>query len=300
MRYALNPGKPLPDELARVAAEQIALARKSLHRREPDLHEAVHAARRAIRRTRAVLALARAPLGEEFYQSSVVPLREAGRRLSTLRDAHSVIAALARIPPRAVFSATARSRLEALLIAYRDRFALQANTILRAADGQLARAAIAVPLWFAPMDNGALQEGLRRGAARAARAAQAAKGEIDEEALHRFRQRTRVHFLQVELLQDCWPAVVEAHADEAKRLAQTMGAERDLYLLQRRLHRLRRPLATDCPTPVALQRLDRRRRELRRVAFGLARLVFAERPGALSRRLAGYLDVAVAAPGATV
>jgi CHAD domain-containing protein len=292
MRFALDPSRPLPAELTRVATEQIAFARRALRTRKPDLHEAVHDARRAIRRTRAVLALARTPLGEAYYQTAVAPLRAAGRGLSRLRDSHSVIEALERIPPRAVFPKEARTRLVNLLIGHRERLASNATPVLRAADRWLARAAITVPLWFAPMDAASLREGLRRGCARAARAARAARDDPGDLLLHRFRQRTRVHSLQVEILRDCWPDVVDAQADEAKRLAQTMGAERDLFLLQRRLLRLRRPLSGACPTATALARLDRRRRGLRRTAFELAKLVFAERPAALARRLAAYQEAA--------
>ena len=64
-------------------------ARRALRLRHPS-DESVHAARKAIKRARAALRLLRGTLGEASYQHENAALRDAGRRLSPLRDAKSM------------------------------------------------------------------------------------------------------------------------------------------------------------------------------------------------------------------
>ncbi|MGH8670054.1 MAG: CHAD domain-containing protein, partial [Burkholderiales bacterium] len=94
-----------PTMLDRVPDPQLALA-KALHRalallRRPRFADrSVHEIRREIKRARAALRLLRDALGKEAYARENAALRDAGRRLSAVRDARVVQETLERVAKR--------------------------------------------------------------------------------------------------------------------------------------------------------------------------------------------------------
>ena len=95
MYYWIQAGFELRGDVRRVADEQFELLRRHLFDPAPDPHEAVHEARRALRRLRALLALFQDEVGSE-YDNLREPYRSCTRALSGLRDAHALVETLAR------------------------------------------------------------------------------------------------------------------------------------------------------------------------------------------------------------
>jgi len=91
-----DPGTALRDYgLAELATAMDALANRGRH-----VHHGVHLARKAIRRTRAMLALGKPVLGPGARLIDH-QLRDVNRRMSSLRDAHALVETLVRdVPPR--------------------------------------------------------------------------------------------------------------------------------------------------------------------------------------------------------
>ncbi|MDX1420311.1 MAG: CHAD domain-containing protein, partial [Rubricoccaceae bacterium] len=88
--YQLRLDRPLDREIERLFRSQVNRARRALRR--PD-DEAVHTARKALKRARAVLRLVRGALPENLYGALDDAVRGLGRRLGPVRDA-AVAAAL--------------------------------------------------------------------------------------------------------------------------------------------------------------------------------------------------------------
>ncbi len=293
MAYALDLRLPLAAELCRAVREQCAQARACLRRRGTGLPEAVHDARRAVRRARAALLLARPALAPEAYAQALGPWREAGRLLTVLRDAESAIEALQRLQREVpdLLTPAALAHLMRRLRQRRDRLERAANQDLDAAHAALGVAQRAIPGWTAVVDADSLWRGLRRGYVRAARAGRAAAGAApDAAAWHEFRQRVRAHWLQLELLRLLWPAVLGAHAQEARRLSQLLGHERDLLLLEQRLAALRGELAADCPREPVRARIALLRERLRQRGSALAAVLYSEDGRDFARRVRRYAE----------
>lgn len=291
MAYALDLRLPLAAELCRAVREQCALARACLRRRGAQLPEAVHNARRAVRRARAVLLLARPALAAEAYFQALGPWREAGRLLTALRDAESAIEALQRLQQEVpeLLTPAASARLMRGLRQRRDRLERAAAPDLDAAYAALGVAQRGIPAWTAGVDAESLWRGLRQGYNRAARAGRAAAGAApDAAAWHEFRQRVRAHWLQVDVLRPLWPAVLGAHAQEARRLSQLLGHERDLLLLDQRVAALRGELAADCPREPARARIAQLRERLRQRGVALAAVLYSEGGRDFARRMRRY------------
>lgn len=288
MAYALDPRMPPATELCRVVREECRQAKAHLRRRGSLLPESVHEARRALRRVRAALLIVRPGLAAADYAAALAPWREAGRRLCAQRDAQSAIEALERLERVAptLLTPSARARLERGLRRRRDRLSRGADPELDAALVELGGAQRAIAGWTSALTPEVLWRGMRDGHARAtAAAALAAAAPADDPAWHRFRQRVRAHWLQLELLRPVWPALVGAQAQEARRLSQLLGRERDLLLLDQRLVALRGDPAPDCPRTPLRAEVARRRERMRSRALALAAVSFSEGARAFSRRL---------------
>ena len=93
MSFVLHLEQPLPLEIERIASEQATSALSELRKIERSrtdfeqfvcvVDEAVHTARKALKKTRATLRLVRDEIGEEVYQRENVAYREAGRSVQS-------------------------------------------------------------------------------------------------------------------------------------------------------------------------------------------------------------------------
>ena len=92
MSYRLDLSEPIPDALRAVAVERLERAVKRLrddHGEDPV--EAVHGARKDLKKTRALLRLARPGLPPDVYRRENVELRDIGRAMSAGRDADVMV-----------------------------------------------------------------------------------------------------------------------------------------------------------------------------------------------------------------
>src|SRR5215218_7361593 len=92
-RYRLEAGEPMPDGVRRIALGQLDLVADDIAAPDdgPD-DEAVHEARKAFKRLRALLRVNRDQLGDDIRRRENAAFRDAGRRLSGARDARVVVA----------------------------------------------------------------------------------------------------------------------------------------------------------------------------------------------------------------
>src|SRR3954468_5040150 len=97
--YRLDPGRPVGEELRRVIGDQLRAASTALGRPDeaagteggpsgPD-DEAIHSARKHIKKARSALRLARADLGPAIVKHAQAELRDCADRLSAQRDLDS-------------------------------------------------------------------------------------------------------------------------------------------------------------------------------------------------------------------
>src|SRR5436190_15203214 len=99
--FRIVPGEPVPDEVRRVAVGRIDHALDEL-RGDSDSSraEAVHEARKDMKKLRALLRLVRGELGEELYVHENTVFRDTGRQLSGVRDADVMIHTLSDLEAR--------------------------------------------------------------------------------------------------------------------------------------------------------------------------------------------------------
>ena len=236
MGYKLRHKDPA-EEVRKVARQGIDKAIEALSVLPAERAEGVHQARKRFKELRALLRLVRKPLGGEYKRENQC-LRDLGRALAESRDAAAMLESwdlLAqrfagpfaedgfRLARRRLYDRARRGeadtsgieqRIDAVkseLLAFRDRV-----------DGWKLTAS-GFDLFAA---------GVKRTYADGC--AELAKVRIDlsDEQLHEWRKRVKDHWYQTRLLTPGWPTLMQLRSDTLKRLADMLGDDHDLAMMQ--------------------------------------------------------------------
>lgn len=287
--YKLRLDRPLDREIARLFRSQVNRARHAL--KTPD-DEGVHTARKAIKRARAALRLARGPLPADRYRTLDHTVRGIGRRLAPVRDAAVALGLVDLLKAEGDLKASVAKRLYGYLDAERASawrtlegdggIAVLRDELdaLRLAKGELHG-----------VDALGLHDGLARtyvrGRERLAQSVERSHAEV----LHAWRRQVKHLGYQLRLLTPVWGPVLRATAREFDALSDALGDDHDLA----ELARLARHADLDEKALRAVQRLTRtRRRALQTVIWPLGARLYAEEAGAFAGRLIVYLAAALA------
>ena len=244
--------------MPRTAAKQVAEAMRAQAQREcatllrelggpGDFHGAVHEARKAVRRLRALLAL----VEDELAGAQVADraLARVGKSLSALRDAQVLVATAQAMAARD--GAKGWSPVIARLTLRRDALVakvLASDPGLRrrgAAVERIARRLDALP--WAELKPAHIRHGLRRSLRRVAKAEKKAKADPAVEHLHRWRRRVRRLRMQLEAVADVAPGLAKQAGPlpggetlkTLHALGDRLGAQQDERLLRNVLRRMR-------------------------------------------------------------
>jgi hypothetical protein len=292
--YRFQPHEPTQQAVQRIASGCLNAALSELALQDGQ-GRAVHEARKRLKETRAVLALARRALGKHVYRRENSQLRKAARELTEAREAAARVGCVDMLLERFADQVAGKSfqSIRSRILEERDRAIEQAaqsaelaeaKTALSAAQERLASLELSRQGWPA------ISPGLRRGYARARRAMQRAYARPTPERFHEWRKRAKRHYYHLELL-DVLPAseVASQRRKELKLLSEWLGDDHDLAELDRYLARNESELEA---IAVALLRTlaQNRSNELRARAGDLGKRLFAEKPKAFRRSLRGELE----------
>lgn len=276
--YRLKPREPLPEGIARIAQGRIDHAIEELRgRTDSTPEEAVHEARKDMKKLRALLRLVRGEIGGSTYARENACFRDAARELAGARDSDVMLETLEQLDVPAGLGCELRK-------------AIQAHRARDGADGRRAAASRVAAIlgeargrtdaWPLERDSfAALREGLERTYHRGRRDFEAVRAEPTVERLHEWRKRVKELWYQHTLLRSLWPPVMEAMADQAHELADRLGDDHDLAVLADwvREH-------TDTG-PELFEAVERKRSRLQAEALTLGARLYADKPGAYVRRL---------------
>lgn len=291
-RYRLGAGEPLAAGVRRIATGQLDLIADQLASISNDASDdPVHEARKAFKRLRALVRLTRDQLGDDVRARENAAFRDAGRVLSSQRDAEVMVEALDDLTRRAGngVQPDALAGLRATLVTAREREA-------EADGGGSARARVLTAVaaarervaeWPLPEDAGvdALAPGLRRIQRQGRRAYRAARAEPTAETLHELRKRTKDLWHAVQVARPAAPGRMRKLAQRSHELSDALGADHDLVTL---LAFARERGGIPARERDLLERLvAARQAELRKDALRRARKLYALKPrrlAALARR----------------
>jgi CHAD domain-containing protein len=292
MAYRLADGEAADQGIRRIAAEQLDRAINELTdgiRADPV--EAVHSARKALKKERSLLRLSRGSMKSSERRRENAVCRDAGRRLSAARDAEVVVEALDGLAetyggqlPQKTFTAI-REHLHAAGDA--PRRSLMDSGITGEVAEELKTTRVRVEQWRLQHEGWkAVKGGLRRSYRRGRKAFKRAQENPSTEALHEWRKRAKDYWYHLRLLQPVAPETMKGHAKDAHLLSDLLGDDHDLALLRERLLEAAPALPVDVEPVIVL--LEHRRGQLQAQAKLLGDRLYAEKPKAFRRRIRAY------------
>jgi CHAD domain-containing protein len=290
--YRLRLREPLGYGVRRVARGRLDTAVERLRDADLDEIEAVHEARKDLKKLRSALRLVRPVLGDHIYRRENERYRDAARRLSNVRDAQALAETVAALedrfadePPPGGWKpiAQALARADGADPAEVDRRREQAAAEIESGRRELETLSL-------PGDGfEVVGSGLRRAYSRGRKRFAEAAGDPTDERLHEWRKRVKDLWYHLRLLRAAWRKVLEPLADQAHELADRLGDDHDLVVLRERLDQTEIALTAE-QREYLDDLIARRRRELQAEAFALGERLYAEKPKHFARRLGAYWE----------
>jgi CHAD domain-containing protein len=276
--YRLKRKESLPAGVARIARGRIDDAIDELSGEAGSSpEEAVHNARKDMKKLRALLRLVRGELGDDVYRRENECFRDAAAELSGVRDADVMLATLEGLELEEAVSGPVRQALEAHRVRTGGGSRGQAASLVI---GILTEARARVEHWPLEHDDfDVLRPGLTRMYKRGRRELRATRGEPSVEGLHEWRKRTKELWYEHTLLRFVWKPVMDAVGDEAHTLSDLLGDDHDLAVL------LAWAQEHSEPKPELVEAVEARRAALQQEAFELGARLYADRPKIFVRRL---------------
>ena len=289
MGYRFESDENVDEAFARCGREQLDRAVRELSEEiDRDPVTAVHSARKALKKERALLRVAHGAIPARQRRRQQAVLRAASRSLSEARESEALVHTTDQLAkqfagqiPAASFAAV-RERLERERAAERTRlFTVTRNN---EAVQELGAARLRVDeVNLRPGGWQALDQGVLRTYRRGRKAFHVARQEPTSDALHAWRKRVKDLWYELRLLGAvCGPAV-RGQAKEADRLAELLGDDHDLAMLSHALAGAIGDLPVDLEPLRGL--IDYRRARLEAEAFAVGERLYAEKPKAFRRRL---------------
>ena len=289
--YRFDTGETARDGVLRIARGQLELTIDLLRdERDPDGRgEAVHEARKALKRLRALLRLSNGTVADRRFRRENVVLRDAGRALSGTRDAQVLLDTLDELSARYAegLQIGTWSRLRESLAATAAQS--PASTVNGGSPllDVLSNVRERVVTWPLPQDEGPalLASGFADVYRRGRRAFRAARSQPAPETLHELRKRAKDLWYAAQLLKPVSAKEMSMLGRDAHRLSELLGEDHDLTILQEHASRDQRPMtAVELELLVALT--GHRQRALRTEAMQCASRLYREKPKSLLPRLA--------------
>ena len=271
MAFALDLNDAtLEISLRRIASEELGFALARLPR--TDRPEAVHAIRKHIKKTRAVLRLVRTGLAVQPEENS--NLRSIALALATRRDASArLITFQSLFPDPPACLSPLRDHLVTATQAADDPISEDVREALSALRARAAH-------WtLRGKDDTILRQGLADTRRKAIRALKAARADPTSELLiHDLRKRAKDHWYQARLFAPCWPELFKPLAATADRLGESLGEHHDLTLFAHQIAGLSPEAVPDEARCLLDAAIDSARTRIADAAFPTAARLFAGDP----------------------
>jgi CHAD domain-containing protein len=302
MPYRFKLGESMPQAVRRIVAEEMESAASQLDGNgEKKREEGIHEARKSVKKTRALLRLVAGELGDVRGKENT-RLRDAGRKLSELRDAGAIVGTFDDL--RAAYpkerGLAALETIRAGLVTRRDQAMDQAGidarlqTMAKSLRGTTKR----LKSWPLEKDGfAAIKDGLEASFRAGRRAMARARKRPRAENFHEWRKRAKDHWYHIRLIEPLWSDVMQAYEKSLKELETWLGDDHNLVVLREKLTSEPDLRADAKAAALAIRLIDRRQKELRKNALALGvRIYEEEKPREFTRRMKRLWDAWQAAP----
>lgn len=284
MKFCIKVKEPLPKAVHRIAAEQLKLAADKTARNASA--NSIHCARKAIKRTRAVLKMLRCGGHDTAVRKEDRALGDAARHLAAERDIHVQCAALKCLPICGANGACnpLRQKLkkaEADLQPKKNAQVNQFHTAIKTAQTRLAQ-------WpVADLDRKQLASTLKRSYQRTRKRFERVCEVSTSTKLHSWRKAAKTFWHQLQLANTFTSKKIKRLTADMEDLTGYLGDDHDLFLLSQSLAG-----AADAQSLALREELRKRRTKLQKRALKLAKKTFALAPSEFHKQISRCLNQA--------
>jgi CHAD domain-containing protein len=294
-KYHWKADESVADGLRRMLSEQLQCAVWHLSQSAESTDEAVHEARKALKKARSAMRLLQSVLGSQFGKENAA-LRDVGRKLSPVRDAQALIEMFDELNGKYREEVGDRS-----LASVRDGLVARRQALSREFQGKhlrgtvlksLRESAARVEQWdLEALDFPALSRGFARTIRRNRVACRDAYGESTPEAFHEWRKRAKDLRYHFGLMAKAWPPVLGGFEDAARELESKLGDDHNLVLMRNTIVEKPARFGKQKDIKAFLEIVDEHQQELRWEAKILAQRLYAGKPRRWRRQLKTYWSV---------
>jgi len=271
--------EPLPKGIRRLARSQIDAACRALQGSEPS---AVHEARKALKKLRALLQLVAPEFGRKAFLAEKQHFQDAARLLAPLRDADAQVRALDGLIQNGGLEPEDFAQMRKPLTAATDRLARAAGRpkhraaeLLRLARGRVRR-------W--PLDEmewSRLAKEIRRTYRKGRKALALHQREQTLETFHAWRKRAKELWYHLRIAQALLPESVAERIALCGEIGELAGSARDLALL----HTTLLAQKDGVERALLIGEIEVRLPELQQAALERGTRLYAEKPRVFAKRL---------------
>lgn len=293
MGYQFKQQESLASGVRRIADEQLSQAIQILQDPEQNRHYAIHEVRKRFKKMRGLIRLVRSGLGDE-YSTINVWYRDAGRRLSRIRDAESLLESLHALQERfpdpayselfAEFEMRLQERKQKVVDEWVDL-----DQELEELSAQLTEAKNLVENWkIKGASTKVLKAGLKQNYQRGTEALAQLHQSPHDELFHECRKRSKYHLYHIRLLNAVWPTILSARQAELDELNDYLGDDHDLAVMTQVITGEPEVFGTSTDVDQLLTLIRQQRHDLQTAGLKLADRIFAEKPKAFANRIKNY------------
>ncbi|MCI0540934.1 MAG: CHAD domain-containing protein [Verrucomicrobiales bacterium] len=278
----------------RLGRERIEHALECL--KECDRAEAIHCARKDIKKVRAVLRLVCTRIRKKDWCRLTDQLRQAAKQLAVPRDAYVKPRTLRNLihhfKGQLAAGALRHVRTELRTACDEQMKEFTKEKTVQSVERTLRRAAKELDhLKVNGEDWKALCPGVKRAYSAGQHAYETVLKDPSPENFHEWRKRAKDLWYQVTLLRRLWPEQMDAMERELEALGEHLGDDHDLVMLRQAVEEKGASVGNPRELELLNGLIEERQRKLRTAALAVGSRFYAEKPSAFSNRLARYWQV---------
>ena len=238
MSYRFEAGEKISEGLKRIASEQCEMAIEKLKAQGVSRDEAIHDARVCFKKIRAVLRLAKSEISKETYKQENIYYRDAGRRLSAVRDTAAVIETIDKLTERYAgqLSADPFEKYRAAFLKSNRKRQSEKKKALSEVRRTMKAARQRIDVW--PISGNKfpiIGKGLKKVYKDGRLNFVNAYDQADAESFHEWRKQVKYLLYDVRIIKPVWKSVLGGMADELKKLAGHLSDMHDLFILRQKV-----------------------------------------------------------------
>lgn len=296
--FRLQKNKNINNSINRIIFGQVEMAIDLCRLPYTNAEYAVHEIRKTMKRLRAVLHLIRYLTGEERFYREINLLRDISFLLTDLRRSAALVNTFNVFSEFNFFKRHPKSvnAIKEFLTSKKEseyRKLLNRQNVLEICINKLNGFKAGEPFIIMENIDGTIPEillkGLRRTYKRGRDRLQAAISDSSVTNNHNFRKSVKYLWYQLQLLRNVWPGVLGGYVSALDKIGEKLGTEHDLAELETEIKQGN--ILQHEEIEKIISDLASVRKKLQIQVWPLAEKIYAETPGAFTRRIEAYWKI---------